>query len=139
MDDPGEMLSAVELGRRLGISDETVRQRETAGELFSIVRPGRKRGREYPAYQAWRGVTGEPLKRILEVLGDGDGATAFMFFAVPNELLGGLMPVELMTGRVHFKRQVEQSALGRLSAPCEARLKSVARAAAVHADHMRAP
>ena len=46
--DPLHGLAATELGAALGdLSDETVRQRERAGELFSVLRPGRKRGREY--------------------------------------------------------------------------------------------
>lgn len=59
-DDPMRGFYAVELGSSLGSpSDETVRQRERAGELFSVLRPGRGLCREYPAFQAWPATPGQ--------------------------------------------------------------------------------
>src|SRR5260370_5521719 len=39
-----EMLPAGEFGRRINVSDETVRQRERDGHLFSVLPAGRARG-----------------------------------------------------------------------------------------------
>lgn len=96
--DPTEALSAAELAKALGVSDETVRNREQAGELFSVMRPGRKRGREYPAFQAWEGIAGEPLKQILAALGGPSGPAAYAFFTSPADTLAGLSPIEALLG-----------------------------------------
>ena len=37
-EDPKQPLSAAELGLALGVDEEVVRQRESAGQLFSVVR-----------------------------------------------------------------------------------------------------
>ena len=46
-------LSAAELGLALGVSDDVIRQREEAGDLFSVVFPQRGPEPAYPAFQAW--------------------------------------------------------------------------------------
>lgn len=104
--DPAELLSAVALGKRLSVSDETVRTREAEGKLFSILRPARKRGREYPAFQTWENITGAPLERVLQALG-GAGSATFGFFVSPNDLLGGLTPVEALSGKLTLARNLD--------------------------------
>ncbi|WP_157360078.1 hypothetical protein [Caldimonas brevitalea] len=127
-------LSASDLGRALGgLSDETVRQRERAGELFSILRPGRKRGREYPAFQAWTGIAGEPLNRVLAALGRPNGPSAYLFFTSPIDLLGGLTPIEALLGRLPLARDLEPEAADLLGRTAEERLSSVLRAAEAEA------
>lgn len=96
--DPAEAVTAADLGALLGVSDETVRNREQAGELFSILRLGRKRGREYPVFQAWEGIAGEPLKLLLAALGRPSGPLAYAFFTSPQGTLGGLSPIEALLG-----------------------------------------
>jgi hypothetical protein len=96
--DPAKPLTAAELGAVLGVSDETVRNREQAGELFSVLRPGRKRGREYPAFQGWEGIAGEPLKQVLVALERPSGPVAYAFFTTPFDGLGGLTPVQALVG-----------------------------------------
>lgn len=96
--DPAEAVGAAELGALLGVSDETVRNREQAGELFSILRPGRKRGKEYPAFQAWEGIAGEPLKQLLDALRRPTGPGAYAFFTSPQATLAGLSPIEALLG-----------------------------------------
>lgn len=95
--DPSVMLTAAEFGTRLGgLSDETVRQREKAGQLFSVLPEGRHRGREYPAFQLLPGIAGEPLQAFLRVLGDLGGALIYQFMTSPNDALGGLSPLQLL-------------------------------------------
>ena len=128
--DPTQPLSATELGQALGgRSDETVRQRERAGELFSVLRPGRKRGREYPAFQAWPGIAGAPLAGVLSALGAVGGSVAYGFFTSPTDLLGGLTPIEAMLGRLTSSRNVASETRGLLTAPQEERLTAVVKAA----------
>lgn len=123
---PVEPLSAAQLGSALGgLSDETVRQRERAGELFSILRPGRKRGREYPAFQAWPGIAGEPLASTLVVLGAENGTLAYGFFTSPTDLLGGLTPIEALLGRLTAGRSIDPGAHALLAAPAQERLRAV--------------
>lgn len=130
VEDPTSPLSAAALGRALGgLSDETVRQRERAGELFSILRPGRKRGREYPAFQAWPGIAGEPLARILGALRPVSGTEAYGFFTSPTELLGGLTPVEATIGQLTSARQLDEEAIELLDADPQQRLAVVVKAA----------
>lgn len=133
--DPVTPLSAHELGVALGnYTDQTVRQRERDGKLFSILRPGRKRGAEYPAFQAWDGIKGEPLERVLRRLfpeGPVSGPSAYGFFTSPSELLGGLTPVEALTGELAKHRKVGPPALELLAAPHDERLRHVLAAAEV--------
>lgn len=132
--DPTEPLSASGLGQALGgLSDETVRQRERAGELFSVLRPGRKRGREYPAFQAWPGVAGEPLAQVLTALGRVPGTTAYGFFTSVTDLLGGLTPIEAILGRPMSPRALDAQTRALLAAPAEVRLTAVVKAAEAYA------
>lgn len=138
-DDPSESLSAVEMGKALGgVSDETVRLREKGGELFSILRPGRKRGREYPAFQTWPGIAGHPLKQLLAALGTRDGATAHGFFLTPTDLLGGIAPVEALLGRLLTVRDVDPDVQVFLTQPYDQRLATVVQAAKTHAATLQA-
>ncbi len=136
-DDPMAGLSAVQLGQALGgLSDETVRLREKAGELFSLLRPGRKRGREYPAFQSWPAVVGEPLRQVLARLGGGtpvSGATAYGFFSATNPELGQLTAVEALTGSLTQTRTLAPEATALLAAPQAARLGAVLEAAGAYA------
>ena len=132
--DPTEPLSASALGQALGgLSDETVRQRERAGELLSILRPGRKRGREYPAFQAWPGIAGEPLARILAALGPASSTAAYGFFTSPTDLLGGLTPIEATLGGLTSPRRLDQETRDLLAADPQARLAAVVKAAQAYA------
>lgn len=132
--DPTEALSASALGQALGgLSDETVRQRERAGELFSILRPGRKRGREYPAFQAWHGIAGEPLARILAALGPVSSTAAYGFCTSPTDLLGGLTPIEATIGHLTSPRNLDAETRQLLAAAPPERLAAVVKAAQAYA------
>ena len=136
--DPAAPLTAAELGIRLGLGDESVRQRERARKLFSILRPGRKRGREYPAFQAWPGVAGEPLERSLAALAPADGSVAYLFFTSLTDELGGLSPVEVLLGKPLSARRLEPDTTQLLNAPKEERLFAVEKAAAAMAAEISA-
>ena len=134
--DPAEALSAVQLAAVLGVTDETVRNREAAGELFSILRPGRKRGREYPAFQAWEGVAGAPLKDILAALGRPTGPVAYAFFTSAQDTLAGLSPLEALVGLT--PREVSPEAQEFLRAGAPERLAVVVQAAQTYASSLEA-
>jgi hypothetical protein len=134
--DPAEALSAVDLAKLLGVTDETVRNREAAGELFSILRPGRKRGREYPAFQAWEGVAGAPLKEILTALDRPAGPVAYAFFTSAQDTLAGLSPVEALVGLT--PREVSPEAQEFLRAGAPERLAVVVQAAQSYASSLEA-
>lgn len=134
--DPAEALSAAQLAAVLGVTDETVRNREAAGELFSILRPGRKRGREYPAFQAWEGVAGAPLKEILIALGRPSGPVAYAFFTSPQDTLGGLSPLEALVGLT--PREVSPEAQEFLRSGAPERLEAVVQAAQTYASSLEA-
>jgi hypothetical protein len=142
---PAQPLSAVELGQALGgVSDETVRYREKAGELFSVLRPGRKRGREYPAFQAWGCVTDGTLARVLRALGapwapgTAAGTDAYSFFLSPTDLLGGLTPIEALRGSLTTARGVDAAAAQLLAASLAHRQAAVMQAAEAFAAQVSA-
>jgi hypothetical protein len=134
--DPAEALSAAQLAAVLGVTDETVRNREAGGELFSILRPGRKRGREYPVFQTWEGVAGAPLKEILAALGRPAGPVAYAFFTSPQDTLGGLSPLEALVGLT--PREVSPEAQEFLRAGAPERLAVVVQAAQTYASSLAA-
>lgn len=137
--DPVQPLSAAELGQALGgLGDEAVRQRERAGELFSILRPGRKRGREYPAFQAWAGICGQPLTQVLGALGAASSTVAYGFFTATTDLLGGLTPIEALLGRPTTSRRLDAQALDLLAAAPAQRLEAVVKAAEAQAAQLAA-
>lgn len=102
--EPGKLISGNEIAQILGVSEEAVRQRLQGGKLIAILSEGRERGRGFPVFQTWEGITGAPLEQVLKALGyEGprkavDAADAFQFFVGRNELLGGFTPVEVLTG-----------------------------------------
>lgn len=107
-----QLLSAAEFGRRLNVSDETIRLREKNGELFSVLPSGRLRGRRYPAIQLMDGLAGEPLRQILGHLQPIGGAAIYQFLTSRTDDLGGFAPVEVLLNDPASQR----GALARMSA-----------------------
>jgi hypothetical protein len=133
---PMALLGANEMGQALGgMSDQIVRDREKSRELFSVLKAGRKRGREYPAFQAWEGIVGTPLSTVLKALGSLDGAAAYSFFSSRLHELGDLTPVEILSGTPTRPGRISDDAQAILALPADQRLDSVIKAAqAFHAD-----
>ena len=104
IDEPDKLIPGDEFAEMLGVSEETVRQRLQAGTLIAIVSAGRERGCGLPVFQTWDGIAGAPMEQVLKAIGyegpgkDVDAADAFQFFVGRNDLLGGLTPVEVLTG-----------------------------------------
>jgi len=126
-------MTAAQLGAALGgLSEAAVLERERAGELFSVRRPARPPSREYPAFQAWPGIAGWPLSRVMRVLAPIGATDVYGFFAAPTELLGGLTPIEALTGRWAVgtgDRALDAEAQGLLATPMPERLEAVLQAA----------
>jgi hypothetical protein len=135
--DPMDGLSAVAMGEQLGkLSAVTVRKREQEGALFSVLASGRTRGRLYPAFQAWEGIVGEPLRAVLIALRDAgaaSGSTAHVFFAGATDLLGNLTPVEALLGKLLASRPLDPAVMSFLARPLTERLEAVIAAAKAHA------
>lgn len=114
-----------------GLSRADVLERERAGELFSVRRPARLRACEYPAFQAWPGIAGLPLRRVMRVLAPLGATDVYGFFAAPTELLGGLTPIEALTGKWAVGiggRSPDAEAQGLLASPMPERLEAVLQA-----------
>jgi len=103
--DPSEALGIAAYAEMLGLSTETVRRREREGHVISFLSAHRKRGRSYPVFQTWEGISGEPLREVLSHLPDA-GAQAFAFFTAINDTLGGLTPIEALVGKLTTVRDV---------------------------------
>ena len=139
---PGKLVSGTELAGMLGVSEEAVRQRHQAGKLVAILSEGRERGRGFPVFQSWTGVTGARLEQILGALGyrgpaappDAmDAADAFQFFTSCNEMLGGFTPVQVLIGAgVHDASDKEAADF--LAKPYEERFELVMSVARAEAD-----
>jgi hypothetical protein len=128
--EPMELLDANEMGQALGgMSDQIVRDREKGRELFSVLKAGRKRGREYPAFQVWDGIVGTPLASVLKALGSLDGAAAYAFFSSRLHELGGLTPVEVLSGTPTRSGRLGDDAQEILALPAARRLDGVLKAA----------
>lgn len=129
--DPMEPLSASQLGERLGLHEQTVRTREREGKLFSILRAGRQRGQEFPAFQALPGVVGKPLEDTLTALAPAgqirpvSGPEAYGFLTSPTDLLDDLSPVEVLLGRQLSSRALGAEAAAVLGYTPEVRLQLV--------------
>lgn len=144
---PMAPLTAHELGAALAVTDDTIRQREREGELFSLLRVGRKRGREYPAFQAWPEFNtplaeGEPtpLAQTLRALGAPrtEGADLYGFFSSRNDLLGDLTPVEVLVGGVTTQRDVDREVQDLLRESPRRRLEAVLSAASAYLSDLQA-
>lgn len=102
--EPGKLMSGSEIAEMLGVTEEAVRLRHKDGKLIAVLSAGRERGRGFPIFQAWDGVAGEPLEKVLKAFGyEGpgksvDAAQAFQFFIARDDMLGGFTPVEVLTG-----------------------------------------
>lgn len=131
MTDVGSLVTGSEIGSLLGISDEAVRRRHHDGRLIAILREGRERSSGFPVFQAWPGIAGEPLERTLKALGyqgphqlsGGDAAQSYQFFTGIHELLGGLSPIQVLTGVGADAN--DQEAVDFLAKPHEERLNFV--------------
>lgn len=133
--DADQALSAAEIANVLEVSEQTVLRWERDGLLFAILRSGRQRGPEFPAFQTWPGVVGDPLKRTLAALvppgntGPVSGPVAYGFLTSPTYLLAGLAPVEVLVGRMLGPRILEVRAGEVLERPAESRLQLVLKTA----------
>ena len=102
----GTPLTANDFATLLGLSEKSIQRRHHDGRLIAISLEGREPGRGFPVFQAWPGIAGEPLERTLKALGyqgplEDSGTPAakvYQFFTGLNELLGGLTPIQVLTG-----------------------------------------
>ena len=141
--DPGKLLSGTEFANWLGISEEAVRQRHQTGKLLAILKEGRERGRGFPIFQTWDGIAGEPLEQVFRAFGYAGpadesqvgAADTYQFFVSRSELLGGLTPVQILTG-VGFDVS-DQEATEFLAKPHGERLEFVKRVATLVAAQVR--
>ena len=132
-----QLLSAKEFAVRLGLSDQTVHLREGRQEIFSILAPARKRGREYPSFQLEDKIMGEPLRHILANLHEVSGAEKYQFFTSSNDVLGGLTPVAVLLG-IPTARTGTDRAHKLIAMSHESRLTAVLKAATTFVNDLKA-
>lgn len=107
-DQPMRHLTAAEIGYELHLGDQMVNRLRLAGHLYGYLPDGRRRGRVYPAFQAWGGIFGEPLRQVLLAIGDTEDERLNDFFDGEILALGGITPVEALLGR-SFQHRGEPS------------------------------
>ncbi|MDP2322650.1 MAG: hypothetical protein Q8N51_01295, partial [Gammaproteobacteria bacterium] len=59
------LLSADELAKRMKCTPQAVYHREQALQFFSVIPPGRKKGRKYPEFQLDPRLDDQALKRLI--------------------------------------------------------------------------
>ncbi len=128
--DTSDMGTAEDLAAALNVSAETVRRRTVDRTLIAVLAPGRKRGREYPMFQAWPGVAGKPLEAVLDALGRPEGPEAYQFMTTPSDFLGGLSPIEVLVGDAPQGAELAPGAREFLQQSDELRLRAAVDAAA---------
>lgn len=123
---PLRLLTAKQLGQQLnGLSEDMVWLREKDGGLFSVLPPGRRRGRLYPAFQVLDGVIGEPIACVLQALKGLPGERQWAFFQQRRCDLERLSAVEVMLGRTVEPRDVSTQAIKLAEAEGDERLHRV--------------
>jgi hypothetical protein len=90
-----DLISARELADKMSLSIQSVRNLESAGKIFSLISAHRKRGREYPGFFAWPGLTSDILRGLEGVPSE----RKYEFLISPNKLLAGLTPLTVWTGK----------------------------------------
>lgn len=139
-DQPMHHLTAAELGFELHLGDQMVNKLRQDGYLYGYLPDGRKRGRVYPAFQAWAGIYGEPLRQVLQTLGDAGGPQIDDFFADELLSLGGITPVEALLGQAFLHRgEPSSQAAEVMGLPPDKRLARIVTAARGWAQRGQAP
>lgn len=129
-ENPFRLVSPCELGEALGgLSEEQVRRMRSERKLFAVaIRGATECHAGYPIFQAWPGVAGEPLERVLDALGasDGDvGPSAYGFFSSPTDLLDSLTPLEMLFGALTEQRPLSREREALLNLTPDERVQAV--------------
>lgn len=128
--DYGATLTAKKFGAAIGLGEDMVRIKEKKFEIFSIIAPGRKRGRRYPAFQAWTDFTKDSqFAALIRTKFAGQGSEAYMFFMVTNPDLAHLSPIEAWVGDLKVQRHISDDAAEFLRLDRTERIQSVINAA----------
>jgi hypothetical protein len=133
-ENPFRLVSPDELAKALGgLSEEQVQHMRSERKLFAVAIQGATECHAgYPIFQAWPGVAGEPLERVLDALGasDGDvGPSAYGFFSSPTELLDFLTPLEMLLGTLTKQRPLSLESEALLNLVSDERVRAVVDAA----------
>ena len=127
--DPIRSLPAEVLTQCLGLVDpRDLRTLEMGGTVICISRTDRGVQREYPAFQVWPGIAGEPIQRIISALSTyapADSVGTYGFFTSPDKLLGELTPIEVLLGRLLSPRGRYPEAMELLEWSPDRRLEAV--------------
>jgi hypothetical protein len=103
----GGTFTSGEVAEAIGISRQAVDKRRLSNQLLAITQG--KRGYGYPRFQFDDGKTLCGLEQVLNALKALDPWMQLIFFASPNERLGGITPIEsLRSGRVEAVAEAAQ-------------------------------
>jgi hypothetical protein len=129
-----KLLSHASFAVLVGSSEASIKDAVSNGSLLAVQRTNSDGSIEagVAGFQARPEIHGVPLARVLTALAyspsDGpdtiSAASAYMFFMGRNDLLGGLTPVEVLTG-VASANSADLEVLEFLSRPHVERLESV--------------
>lgn len=94
------VLSAQEMAALMECSVPVIYQRETAGEFFSALAPGRKNGKRFPAFLVDDKLDRQLMKRVIEAYREAGVGTTLLwsFLRAPQNEFAGQTAVQMLLG-----------------------------------------
>lgn len=95
----GELVSADDLGKALGISRQAVHKAAKSGRLFAVEAGGREH--YFPTFLADQDLRANGLEDVLSILAGESGWSKWLFFTTSSGALGDTTPLEALRQRRH--------------------------------------
>lgn len=100
----GELVSADDLGKALGISRQAVHKAARSGRLFAVVAGSREH--YFPTFLADQDLRANGLEDVLLILAGESGWSKWLFFTTRSGALGDTTPLEALRQRRHEAVQI---------------------------------
>lgn len=103
-----ECITVDDMAKQMGCSTQAVYQREHAGELFSVLAPGRTRGRKYPRFQIEPQTDRSTLVELIRLFRDAQDAGVnandlWNFLQAARDEFGGRSILDVLTRKTTGK------------------------------------
>lgn len=103
----GKLLEPAQFQERSGVSRQAIHQQTKTGSLFTVDGP--KGVSYYPSFFADTKYDRTAVRRVARALKGLPGGSRWIFFTHPRHSLGGLTPLEVLSGAKPKRREGEAS------------------------------